>query len=61
MLIGVKDHNGSYSLKGKSTYIFTAQTTKNSDLPIDALNKSSMESIKKFPYNTAGKKLYPTV
>ncbi|KAB0443719.1 S8 family peptidase [Lysinibacillus fusiformis] len=55
LLIGVKDHNGSYSLKGKSTYIFTAQTAKNSNLPIDTLNKSSMQPIKKFPYNTAGK------
>lgn len=53
LVIGVKDHNGSYSLKGKSTYIFTAQTTK--DLPIDTIDKSTMEPIKKFPYSTAGK------
>ncbi|WP_431812062.1 S8 family peptidase [Lysinibacillus sp. FW12] len=53
LLVGVKDHNGSYSLKGKSTYVFTAQTTK--DLPIDTLDKSAMEPIKKFPYSTAGK------
>lgn len=51
----MKDHNGSYSLKGKSTFTFTAQTMKDSDLPIDALDKSSMEPIKKFPYSTAGK------
>lgn len=53
LLIGVKDHNGSYSLKGKSTYTFTAQTTK--DLPVDALDQTNMEEIKKFPFSTAGK------
>ncbi|MEK4171267.1 S8 family peptidase [Lysinibacillus sp. FSL L8-0312] len=53
LLIAVKDHNGSYSLKGKSTYTFTAQTTKS--LPIDTLDKSTMAPINKFPYSTAGK------
>ncbi|MEK5232373.1 S8 family serine peptidase [Lysinibacillus sp. FSL K6-0232] len=53
LLIGVKDHNGSYSSKGKSTYVFTAQTVKN--LPVDAVDQTNMEEIKKFPYSTAGK------
>ncbi|MGE7692639.1 S8 family peptidase [Lysinibacillus sp. NPDC094177] len=53
LLIGVKDHNGSYSLKGESNYTFTAQTT--SKLPIDSLDKDHMEKIEKFPFSTAGK------
>ena len=53
LLVGVKDHNGSYDLKGKSNYIFTAQTTK--ELPIDALEMDKMEKIGKFPFSTAGK------
>ncbi|MGE7093934.1 S8 family peptidase [Lysinibacillus sp. NPDC048646] len=53
LLIGVKDHNGSYSLKGESNYIFTAQTTK--ELPVDSLDMDNMEKIQKFPYSTAGK------
>ncbi|MGE7913745.1 S8 family peptidase [Lysinibacillus xylanilyticus] len=53
LLVGVKDHNGSYDLKGKSNYIFTAQTTK--ELPVDSLEMDKMEKIEKFPFNTAGK------
>ncbi|WP_249727968.1 hypothetical protein, partial [Bacillus paralicheniformis] len=39
LLIAVKDHNDSYSLKGNTTYTFTAQTTKS--LPIERLDKST--------------------
>ncbi|WP_107923922.1 S8 family peptidase [Lysinibacillus parviboronicapiens] len=53
LLVGVKDHNGSYSLKGESNYVFTAQTTK--ELPIDSLDMNNMENIKQFPFTTAGK------
>ncbi|MGE7675511.1 S8 family peptidase [Lysinibacillus sp. NPDC094403] len=53
LLIGVKDRNGSYSSKGDSNYVFTAQTTKK--LPIDALDMEHMEKIEKFPFSTAGK------
>jgi len=53
LLIGVKDHNGSYSSKGESNYVFTAQTTK--ELPIDSLNMEHMGKIEKFPFSTAGK------
>ncbi|MFY0518080.1 S8 family peptidase [Lysinibacillus sp. UGB7] len=53
LLVGVKDHNGSYSLKGESNYILTAQTTK--ELPIDSLDKNNVEKIKQFPFSTAGK------
>lgn len=53
LLIGVKDQNGSYSLKGDSNYVFTAQTTKK--LPIDALDMEHMAKIEKFPFSTAGK------
>ncbi len=53
LLIGVKDYNGSYSSKGKSNYIFTAQMTK--ELPIDALDMEHMAIVEKFPFSTAGK------
>ncbi|MFE3573134.1 S8 family serine peptidase [Lysinibacillus sp. NPDC059133] len=53
LLIGVKDHNGNYSSKGDSNYIFTAQTTK--ELPIDSLDMEHMENIEKFPFSTEGK------
>ncbi len=53
LLIGVKDHNGSYSLKGESNYTFTAQTTNK--LPIDSLDMDHMDTIEKFPFSTAGK------
>jgi len=53
LLIGVKDHNGSYSSKGESNYAFTAQTTKK--LPVDPLDMEHMEKIQKFPFSTAGK------
>lgn len=56
LLIGVKDHNGNYSSKGASNYVFTAQTTK--ELPIDSLDMEHMEhmeNIEKFPFSTEGK------
>ncbi len=53
LLIGVKDHNGNYSSKGDSNYVFTAQTTNK--LPIDSLDMEHMEKIEKFPFSTAGK------
>jgi len=53
LLIGVKDYNGSYSTKGDSNYVFTAQTIKK--LPIDSLDMEHKEKIQKFPFSTAGK------
>lgn len=53
LLIGVKDHNGSYSLNGKSNYTFTAQTSL--ELPIDSLDRDNLENIEQFPFSTAGK------
>ncbi|AVK96462.1 peptidase S8 [Lysinibacillus sphaericus] len=54
LLIGVKDHNGGYSLKGKSYFTFTAQTTNT--LPIDNLTTIDQAvAIQKFPFNTQGK------
>ncbi|MFJ7646617.1 S8 family peptidase [Lysinibacillus sp. NPDC097279] len=52
LLIGVKDYNGSYSLKGASNFIFTAETTK--ELPIDSLAIDSPYNIQQFPFSTAG-------
>ena len=53
LLIGVKDHNGSYNLNGKSNYTFTAQTSL--ELPIDSLDKDNLENIQQFPFSTAEK------
>jgi subtilisin family serine protease len=52
LLIGVKDHNGGYSLKGASHYIFTAQTTN--EIPIDSLAMDNAHKIQQFPFSTAG-------
>lgn len=53
LFVGVKDYNGSYSIKGDSNYIFTAQTTI--ELPIDSLDKDNMEKIQQFPFSTKEK------
>ena len=52
LLIGVKDHNGGYSLRGASNYVFTAQTTD--ELPIDSLAIDNAYNIQQFPFSTAG-------
>lgn len=52
LLIGVKDHNGGYSLRGASNYVFTAQTTN--ELPIDSLDMDNAHHIQQFPFSTAG-------
>lgn len=52
LLIGVKDHNGAYSLRGASNYVFTAQTTN--ELPIDSLDIDNAHNIQQFPFSTAG-------
>ncbi|MFJ7738684.1 S8 family peptidase [Lysinibacillus sp. NPDC097287] len=53
LLVGVKDHNGSYNIKGESNYIFTAQTTI--ELPIDSLDMDKADTIQQFPFSTEGK------
>ncbi|MFJ7950171.1 S8 family peptidase [Lysinibacillus sp. NPDC096418] len=53
LLVGVKDHNGSYNIKGESNYIFTAQTSI--ELPIDSLDIDNMDNIQQFPFSTEGK------
>lgn len=53
LLVGVKDHNGSYNIKGESNYIFTAQTTI--ELPIDSLDMDNADNIQQFPFSTEGK------
>ncbi|WP_244854835.1 S8 family peptidase [Lysinibacillus parviboronicapiens] len=53
LLIGIKDYNGSYSTKGDSHYVFTAQTIKK--LPIDSLDLEHKKDILKFPFGTTGK------
>ena len=53
LLIGVKDHNGSYNLNGKSNYTFTAQMTL--ELPVDLLDRDNLENIQQFPFTTSGK------
>ena len=52
LLVGVKDHNGAYSLRGASNYVFTAQTTN--ELPIDTLDMDNALHIQQFPFSTAG-------
>lgn len=52
LLIGVKDHNGAYSLRGNSNYVFTVQTTN--ELPIDSLDMDNAHHIQQFPFSTAG-------